>query len=79
MHHQYELTEVHLPIVVNVDFCHDCVHLVEQRTHVVAVMIIDVMRMMAMLMVILFSSTTKKNDLRCVAHLSLSWVPPQSP
>ena len=27
VHHQNELTEVHLPVVVNVHFCHDCVHL----------------------------------------------------
>ena len=30
VHHQYELTQVHLPIVVHINLCHDCVHLFEK-------------------------------------------------
>ena len=28
VHHQDELAEVHLPVVVDINFCHNCVHLV---------------------------------------------------
>ena len=49
VHHQYELTQVHLPIVVHINLCHDCVHLFEKK----AIVMIEVIWTMVMSMVIM--------------------------